>query len=107
MGRHRNMHWHQFLALFTTGAVFLTVAPWPAHAKRRVRLLRVAALAFVFTFFVDSPAEHRAIWSFEGELHSELLDVPIENMLLTAASVPYTITIFLTIQSLVRRRISK
>ena len=61
-------------------------------------------MLFAIMFFVDYPAEDRLIWQFADGPHASLIRVPIENMVVTAASAPYTITLYLLAQTLLRRR---
>ncbi len=98
------MTWHEFLYGFIGLAALLTFLPWPRASRKRSRILRASAMLFAIMFFVDYPAEDRLIWQFADGPHASLIRVPIENMIITAASAPYTITLYLLAQILLRRR---
>jgi hypothetical protein len=85
------MTWHVFLVIQSVVAVAIVSAPIRELRGRRLRILRICAAAFTLSFFVDAPFECDGVWTIEGGPHHRLLMVPIENMLLIAASVPFAI----------------
>ena len=97
------MTWHHYLAIQSLLAAAILIWPRVWSATSRVRLLRVTAAAFALSFFVDSPFECARVWAFAGAPHTDLVGVPLENMLLIASSVPFAVTIYLAARSLHQR----
>jgi hypothetical protein len=89
------MTWHYFLWLQSLGAVIIFAAPLRELRGRRLRMLRICAAAFALAFFIDSPFECHGVWTIEGGPHRRLIVVPIENMLVISASVPFAILLHL------------
>lgn len=96
------MTWHSFLVVWVSGAALLALSR--QFSGRRLRLLRVCVATLALSFFIDYPAEDRSIWTFMDESRVYVIEVPFENMLFMAASLPYTLAIYLSIQSRHQRR---
>ncbi len=97
------MTWHMFLAGYVAIAVTLLVIPIAPLRLHRLRAIRAMLASFAISFFIDYPGEHRPLWRFHEPSVFLVLDVPIENMIFIAASVPYILTLYLGAQSLLRR----
>jgi hypothetical protein len=98
------MTWHTFLVGYVAVGAALLAIPIAPLRKHRLRVFRVMLASFAISFFIDYPGEHRPLWRFHEPSVFTVLDVPIENMIFIAASVPYILTLYLGAQSLLQRR---
>ena len=85
------MTWHGFLVLQSVAAIATFAAPITEFKGKRLRMLRICAAACALAFFVDAPFECHGVWTIEGGPHARLIIVPLENMLVISASVPFAI----------------
>jgi hypothetical protein len=98
------MTWHRFLIPYTVASILLVAIPSLPLRSRWRQTLRVMLVAFAISFFIDYPGERRPLWRFDEPSLFPLLDVPLENMIFLAASVPYILTLYLGAQTLFRHR---
>ena len=97
------MTWHLFLVGYVAIGAALLAWPIAPMREQRRRVFRVILASFALSFFIDYPGERRPLWRFHEPSLFSILDVPVENMIFIAASVPYILTLYLGAQSLLRR----
>jgi len=98
------MKWHAFLVIYAAIGAALLTFPVPPIRANRGRVYRIMCASFAISFFIDYPGEHRPLWRFTEPSLFPILDVPIENMIFIAASVPYILTLYLATRILLQRR---
>lgn len=87
------MNWPMFVAIYTVLAALMVLLFRRTFRGRWWRLGRSMLAAVSLAFFVDYAGEDRTLWHFTELSSYRILEVPIENLLFIAASVPLIILI--------------
>src|ERR1700724_3165687 len=98
------MKWHTYLLVYILCSALCTWLLRIVFSINWGRLLRVCLATGALSFFVDYPGEQMRIWTFEDNYDYLVLEVPLENIFLLIAAIPYIRLLFLTVQRLLRRR---